>query len=61
MRPMTTKFGSLVGIGVAHDLTFSVFGSMASEPIGSDQSKHCSFFQRGNGYFSYHEKQFPVF
>ena len=35
------KFGSLVGIGIAHDLMFSDFWSMASEPIGSKQREHC--------------------
>ena len=46
MQPMTTKFGSLLGISVVYDLTFSDSGSMASSNTSTVQS-----FQRGIGYF----------
>ena len=39
---MITKIGSLVGIGIAHDLTFSDFLSEASEPVGSKQRERGS-------------------
>ena len=59
MQPMTTKFGSLVGIGVAHDLTFSDFRSMASEPVGSEQREHSSVISERQWLFSIMNCSFP--
>ena len=42
MKRIMTKIGSLVGIGITDDLTFSDFWSEASEPVGSEQREHCS-------------------
>ena len=59
MQPMTTKLGSLFGIGVVHDLTFSDFGSMASEPVGSKQREHRSVISERHWLFSIIECSFP--
>ena len=41
MQPMTMKIGVLVGISILQGLTFLDFWSQASEPVGSEQRKHC--------------------
>ena len=51
IQRMITKIGLQVGIGIAHDLTFSDFWSEASEPVGSDQREHCLVISGLFGYF----------